>query len=161
MEKKSSTSSLIEIKPEKTLVVKVAGLDGLFSSFIMKAIFLLIWLGGIASVAVVTSFYIGLAEWTTAQLGFSFILISIMLAYWAIRSFYIYRLKNIETGVLGDAKDKITKGQACNLFGFFSLELAKATKNILLQDLNNISTKDLGSACRNALKCDSSIKLIA
>lgn len=143
MEKKSSTSSLIEIKPEKTLVAKVAGLDGLFSSFIIKAIFLLIWLGGIAGVVIAISFYLRLAEWTMAQLGFSFILISIMLKYWAIRSFYIYGLKNIETGTLSDAKEKINNGQACNLFGFFSLELAKATKNIFSQDLNRISTKDL------------------
>ena len=152
MEKKSSISQRVEIKPSGTLIARVARLDQLVSSFPLKALFFFIWLLGlIGFLLIISSSVFQLIDLNSNVIGVSYILVVIALAYWSIRSFYFDRLKNYEVTPMEGAKDKLAKGEALNAFSFFSLGLARVTSNLFSQDIAKITTKDLALVIVNSV----------
>ncbi|MCL5410556.1 MAG: ATP-dependent Clp protease ATP-binding subunit [Patescibacteria group bacterium] len=147
---KNSTTSTLEIKPEGTLVARVARLDSLVSSFPIKTLFFLIWLSGFLGLGLIIFSQFQLAEVPSYSVGLSYILVAITLAYWSARAFYLDRLKNYDVASVAEAKDKLAKGKTLNAFSLFSLELAKTTSKIFSKDYSKLTTKDLAISILNS-----------
>lgn len=136
----------ITIKPDGTLIGRAVEFDRYFSSFLMRVIFLLIWLAGISSfmTAIWAAFFslnlnedsLTVVEGAVGDIelpiafNFIYVFIGIFLIYLPLKFFYQQKVKNPKAISPKDVKSKLEKGEQINLFSIFSFELAISAMSI-------------------------------
>lgn len=128
----------IQLKPEGTYLSRLVKYNQIYGNFFIKIIFIIIWIIGIASVAITILQMLALfgsslyqLEITDSQFGWSVIMLAVFLTYLALRAFNLDRIKIPQK--LSLVEIKAAGAQKTNLFEAFSFSLAFATENILNQ----------------------------
>ena len=114
----------ISIRPSGTTINKAVVLDKIFSNFIFRLIFFLVWVFGIGSIIVlaVSNFY----HFDIRIVGLSLFWLAVFLVYLAFRKFFASKLKKPHIS-LSEVRTLVTAGKAVNFYALFSYDLACAT----------------------------------
>jgi ATP-dependent Clp protease ATP-binding subunit ClpA len=114
----------IIIFPIGTTIHKAVVLTKVFSNFILRLIFLIIWALGIISILVLLAEYF--YHFDMRIIGQALFFLAIFLVYLAYRKFFTSYVRRPRIS-LSDAKSAIDKGKTINIFALFSYDLAEAT----------------------------------
>lgn len=130
----------ITIQPKDTIVGRAASLDLLFSSLLMRAIFSLIWIVGIISVASLAL----QSMLVIFSVGLALIGVAIFLSYLTLRLFFLKKIKYPKITTLKETGGMIDRGEVTNLANVFSFHLAKATQNLFAsKKIEEVTSKEL------------------
>ncbi|MEK9156264.1 MAG: ATP-dependent Clp protease ATP-binding subunit [Patescibacteria group bacterium] len=134
----------INITPKGTLIGRAVVLDRYFSNFLLRLLFVLLWVLGLSSLFLLVVLRLS-AYSTGMEIEFeneqrqtlspniiSFFA-GIFLLYLPLRAYYREKVKYPRPMAIKDAKSKVSAGQAINLFSVFSFELARATRSFWLK----------------------------
>jgi len=134
----------ITIKTGGTTIHKAVILSKVYSNFIFRLIFLLVWLLGCASILVLGSAYF--YHFEIRIIGLSLFFLAIFLLYLALRKFFIAKVKRPRIS-LTEAKTSLVADRVINLYALFSYELAAATDKIYgSKDSKNETLQNLALA---------------
>lgn len=116
----------VEMKMEGTIIGEAVMLDRRFRNPIFRFISFIIWLVGVASIAVIIDYYLLHNLDSTRLFGLSLVTVAFFLFYLADRSFYFSKAKRPEPYSLEEILKTIKDGKKFNLFQVLSFESAKA-----------------------------------
>lgn len=114
----------ITIKSQNTVLGLTVRLIKLFSSFGYNLLFFLIWLLGIASLLVLASNFYVIHE--SHILGLGYLFLAIFLVYYALRVFYIFKLKRPKVNLDVLEAKLLDLNKNPNIFPYFDLDLAES-----------------------------------
>lgn len=120
-----------KIQPERTIIYKTVMLDAFVSNLLMKLVAFVLWVLGIGSILFLLANVARVYALSSNEVGYSYILLALFLAYISIRSFYVAYLKYPKVQTPAHAAKLLSEGKECNIFQSFSFQLAKTwIKNI-------------------------------
>lgn len=132
------------IKPSGTTIHKSVVLTKVFSNFLFRLIFLIVWMTGVISILILVSNYF--YHFDLRIIGQALFFLAIFLVYLAYRKFFIAYVRRPSIS-LSDAKAAIEAGKRINIFALFSFDLAAATdKMYAAKDSNTDTMKNLALA---------------
>lgn len=132
------------IKPSGTTIHKSVVLTKVFSNFLFRLIFLIVWMTGVISILILVSNYF--YHFDLRIIGQALFFLAIFLVYLAYRKFFIAYVRRPSIS-LSDAKAAIEAGKKINIFALFSFDLAAATdKMYAAKDSNTDTMKNLALA---------------
>ncbi len=138
----------LTIRPAGTTIQKAVLLKNIAANFVVKIIFFMIYLGGVAAIIYLILTYLSpdlISNYPDAYLGLAELALAVFLIYLALRSFYWNRLIKTPKDSLIKFKEKLTQGQTANLFEAFSFELAGAMDALFSnKSVTEITLKELG-----------------
>lgn len=134
------TEGNIFIKSRGSVYSQAILIDRFFSSFFGKIILLAVWFSGLFSLIVLLLNYSNIININIAKgnIGISYVLLAIFIAYLAMRSFFTKRIKDKSLISTVQAKEKIAKGGRLNLFDCFSYETVFVLDRIFSKDKFNV-----------------------
>lgn len=124
----------VKIQPQGTIIAKAVAINGIVSNFLFLLIFFIIWMAGIASMVVLMAKYAGFLTMDSGVLWLSNLFLVVFLIYFALRSFYLSKIKHPKPLDLNKAMELIKGGNSVNLYSLFSFELARIWKSFLAND---------------------------
>lgn len=129
----------IYLNPKETLVYKVSGLKKLVDSFLFKLLTFVEIVAGCLSVIYIIANFSGFLELNLMHLGWSLVLISVMLFILAFSYFYRGKLVHPESYDLEIILKTVKDGEKINLWRILSLDLSLAltTAGINKNNLND------------------------
>ena len=137
----------ISIRPAGTTIHKAVVLNKIFSNFLFRLIFFVVWLLGAGSVLVLGSHFF--YHFDIRIIGLSLFWLAVFLVYLAFRKFFTAKVKKPRISLL-TAKDMIASGKAVNLYALFSYDLACATEKMYSsKDQKNDLPQNLATALLN------------
>ena len=135
------------VQTNGTAIQKAVNLEKIFSIFLAKFIFFMIYPAGILSIIyifLVNFFPNAIVGVATTWLGLAYLLLAVFLVFLAIKSFFVQRLKRVPIGALSELKENLAKNEPVNLFAVFSFGLAKATSSLFSnKKIEAITLKEL------------------
>ncbi len=121
----------IKISPSGTMISKAISINAIFGNWLFGLIALAIWLSGITSIILILVNAAGFLEFEGTNGLIVNIIAAIALFYFAVRKFYLSKIKHPKPIPLEVALEEIKRADFINLFSIYSFELAKIWKKFL------------------------------
>lgn len=131
-----NTSENIKISPRGSLIAKSIAINSVVGNFVFGFIFFVIWIIGLASLVALVANILGYLELTPTNQAYLYLGLAAFLIYFALRLFYLSKLKHPKPLNLQTALEKIEKNEEINLYALFSFELAKVWNQFSRRDPN-------------------------
>ncbi len=144
----------VKITPRGTMIAQAVMIDSIYGNCLFGMIAALVWMAGLASIAVIIADLFRFYEFSNVLLAVANFTTAIFLFYYAIRLFYFSKIRHPKPILLETAIQKIQKGEEFNLYSVFSFELAKIWNTFTKKSKNNQNIKTLMSCMEESKDFD-------